>query len=89
MLVGLHRPLRELLPTTGTDPRLDRCGYYRQYQEHACKLPVTFLDPEIFLNTLRRHARRGLGHGGWGVICETVERSLAQRGYDMRPIVVA
>jgi hypothetical protein len=30
----------------------------------------------------------GLGHGSW-VICETVERSLAQRGYDMRPIVVA
>jgi hypothetical protein len=26
---------------------------------------------------------------GQGVICETVERSLAQRGYDMRPIVVA
>src|SRR5258708_7925693 len=50
---------------------------------------MTFLDPEIFLSTLCRRARRRLGHGGWGVICETLERSLAQRGYDMRPIVVA
>jgi antirestriction protein ArdC len=38
--------------------------------------------------TLPHFLRRGLGHGGWGLICETVERSLAQRGYDMRPIVV-
>jgi N-terminal domain of anti-restriction factor ArdC len=43
---------------------------------------------QIFLSTLCRRARRGLGHGA-GVICETVERSLAQRGYDMRPIMVA
>ena len=32
---------------------------------------------------------KGAWPWGLGVICETVERSLAQRGYDMRPIVVA
>jgi hypothetical protein len=39
--------------------------------------------------TLPHFLRRGLAMGAGGVICETVERSLAQRGYDMRPIVVA
>jgi hypothetical protein len=33
--------------------------------------------------------RAGLGHRGWGSICDAVERSLAQPGYDIRPIVVA
>jgi hypothetical protein len=32
---------------------------------------------------------KGAWPWGLGLICETVERSLAQRGYDMRPIVVA
>jgi hypothetical protein len=35
------------------------------------------------------HFLRGAWPWGLGVICETVERSLAQCGYDMRPTVVA
>ena len=42
-----------------------------------------------YFSALSTRARRGLGHEGWGVICETVGRSLAQRGYGTRPIVVA
>jgi hypothetical protein len=51
------------------------------YDEPLCANSGRSMDASSFF--------KGARPSGLGVICENVERSLAQRGYDMRPIVVA